>query len=41
MKAKLVSFGHLEIDGEMYHKDVVVDGGNPASGGTYVLSVYP
>jgi len=27
MKAKLVSFGHLEIDGEMYRKDVVVDGG--------------
>ena len=27
MKARLVSFGHLEIDGESYHKDVVVDGG--------------
>jgi len=27
MKAKLVSFGHLEIEGEMYAKDVVVDGG--------------
>lgn len=27
MKAKLVSFGHIEIDGEMYRKDVVVDGG--------------
>ena len=27
MKAKLVSFGHLEIDGESYRKDVVVDGG--------------
>jgi hypothetical protein len=27
VKAKLVSFGHLEIDGVMYHKDVVVDAG--------------
>lgn len=27
MQAKLVSFGHLEIEGEMYFKDVVVDGG--------------
>ena len=27
MKAKLVSFGHLEIDGVMYVKDVVLDGG--------------
>jgi hypothetical protein len=27
MKARLVSFGHLEIEGEMYRKDVVVDGG--------------
>jgi hypothetical protein len=27
VKAKLVSFGHLEIDGVMYVKDVVLDGG--------------
>jgi hypothetical protein len=27
VKAKLVSFGHLEIDGVMYAKDVVLDGG--------------
>jgi hypothetical protein len=27
VKARLVSFGHLEINGEMYRKDVVVDGG--------------
>jgi hypothetical protein len=27
VKARLVSFGHLEIEGEMYRKDVVVDGG--------------
>jgi hypothetical protein len=27
MKARLVSFGLIEIDGESYHKDVVVDGG--------------
>jgi hypothetical protein len=27
MKAKLVEFGKLEIDGERYHKDVVIDGG--------------
>jgi hypothetical protein len=27
MKARLVSFGHLEIEGETYRKDVVVDGG--------------
>ena len=27
MKAKLVSFGHIEIDGVSYRKDVVVDGG--------------
>jgi hypothetical protein len=27
MNARLVSFGHLEIEGEMYRKDVVVDGG--------------
>jgi hypothetical protein len=27
MRAKLVSFGHLEIDGVMFAKDVVVDGG--------------
>ena len=27
MKARLVEFGELEIDGERYHKDVVIDGG--------------
>jgi hypothetical protein len=27
MKAKLVAFGQIEIEGETYHKDVVVDGG--------------
>jgi hypothetical protein len=27
VKARLVSFGHLEIDGQAYRKDVVVDGG--------------
>ena len=27
MKAKLVSFGHLEIDGVTYARDVVLDGG--------------
>jgi hypothetical protein len=27
MKAELVSFGELEIDGKRYHRDVVIDGG--------------
>ncbi|MGD0121285.1 MAG: MTH938/NDUFAF3 family protein [Candidatus Limnocylindrales bacterium] len=27
MKAELVEFGKLEIEGERYHKDVVIDGG--------------
>ena len=27
MKARLVEFGELEIEGERYHKDVVIDGG--------------
>ena len=27
MKAKLVSFGHLEIDGVIHARDVVLDGG--------------
>ncbi len=27
MKARLVAFGQLEIDGKTYHKDVVIDGG--------------
>jgi hypothetical protein len=27
MKARLVSFGHLEIEGHAYAKDVVIDGG--------------
>jgi hypothetical protein len=28
VKAKLVSFGHIEIEGEPYRRDVVVDGGS-------------
>jgi hypothetical protein len=27
MKAKLVAFGQLEIEGERYHRDVVIEGG--------------
>jgi hypothetical protein len=27
VKAELVEFGKLEIEGERYHKDVVIDGG--------------
>ena len=28
MKAKLMAFGELEIDGQRYAHDVVIDGGN-------------
>ena len=27
MKAELVAFGELEIEGARYHRDVVIDGG--------------
>ncbi len=27
MKAELVAFGQVEIEGERYHRDVVIDGG--------------